>query len=127
MSEPNEQIDYIGLDHVVLRCHDLAAMLQFYTEVMGCTLERVNGQLHHLRAGASLIDLIPASTDTLTPNMDHFCLGVRAPDWEQIDNHLTRYGIKATQPASRYGADGLGLSIYLQDPEGNQLELKGPP
>jgi len=127
MSQPNEQINYIGLDHVVLRCRDLAATLQFYTEVMGCTLERVNGQLHHLRAGSSLIDLVPATGDKPTPNMDHFCLGIQAPDWERIGKHLTRHGITATQPASRYGADGLGLSIYFDDPEGNQIELKGPP
>ncbi|WP_380875061.1 hypothetical protein [Sphingomonas sp. DBB INV C78] len=29
--------------------------------------------------------------------------------------------------ASRYGAEGEGPSIYLSDPEGNMLELKGPP
>ena len=28
---------------------------------------------------------------------------------------------------SRYGAEGLGPSLYLADPEGNVIELKGPP
>ena len=28
---------------------------------------------------------------------------------------------------SRFGAEGEGPSIYLKDPEGNALELKGPP
>jgi len=29
--------------------------------------------------------------------------------------------------ARRYGAEGQGPSIYIQDPDGNTVELKGPP
>jgi glyoxylase I family protein len=127
MSQFNYPFSYIGLDHVVLRCRDLPAMLEFYTQVLGCTLERVNGQLHHLRVGSSLIDLIPATADISTQNMDHVCLRLEAPDWDQISRHLTERGIESSPPASRFGADGVGLSIYLEDPEGNGLELKGSP
>ena len=28
---------------------------------------------------------------------------------------------------SRYGAKGQGPSVYVPDPEGNMVELKGPP
>lgn len=126
MSQSNHPLSYIGLDHVVLRCRDLSTMLEFYTQVLGCILEKVNGQLHHLRVGSSLIDLVPSDEDIPTHNMDHFCLRLEAPDWDRISNHLAKHGIEASQPASRYGADGMGLSMYLEDPEGNQLELKGP-
>jgi len=39
---------------------------------------------------------------------------------------LKSHGIEA-EIKSRYGADGDGPSIYLRDPEGNGVELKGPP
>ncbi len=124
MSSP--LFSYVGLDHVVLRCQDLPSMLAFYTQVLGCTLERVNGQLHHLRVGRSLIDLIPTADAKPTPNMDHFCLSLATPDWDQIGRHLAAHGTEFSPPARRFGADGMGMSIYLADPEGNQLELKGP-
>jgi len=125
MAQSKYPFSYVGLDHVVLCCRDLPIMLEFYTQVLGCTLERVNGQLHHLRVGSSLIDLIPADNDIPTHNMDHFCLRLEAPDWGRISTHLTTHGIEPSSPASRYGADGVGLSIYFADPEGNQIELKG--
>lgn len=49
------------IDHVVLRVHDLAAMQAFYCDVLGCTQERRQDAigLVQLRAGTSLIDLVP--------------------------------------------------------------------
>jgi hypothetical protein len=38
-----------------------------------------------------------------------------------------RRGVKAEDVSSRYGAEGEGPSIYLNDPEGNVIELKGAP
>ena len=126
MSESDQMPGFIGLDHVVLRCNDLTAMLHFYQEVLGCNLERVTGQLHHLRAGTSLIDLIPQTNGAKGQNMDHFCLRIEAPNWDQIKRHLSNHGVESSEPAPRFGAEGIGLSIYFEDPEGNQLELKGP-
>ena len=40
---------------------------------------------------------------------------------------LLEIGIADAHIESRYGAEGQGPSIYLSDPEGNALELKGPP
>ena len=127
MSQADQPLRHIGLDHVVLRCRDLETMLSFYQQVLGCNLERVNGNLHHLRAGASLIDLIPGAQMGPAQNMDHFCLRIDAPDWDAIRTHLAEHDVPTILPQRRYGADGSGFSIYLQDPEGNQLELKGPP
>ncbi len=127
MPQPTAPLNYSGLDHVVLRCQNLDSMLHFYQHVLGCTLERVNGSLHHLRAGTALIDLIPATEPSTAHNMDHYCLRIHGPDWETIKGHLGEHGITMPPPQNRYGADGVGLSVYLQDPEGNQLELKGPP
>lgn len=127
------------IDHIVLRVNDLAAMLRFYTQVLGCPLERSQSEigLYQLRAGRSLIDLVPVrgklgQAGGPAPkrdghNMDHLCLRVDPFDADAIRSHLADHGIDAGEVAMRYGAEGEGPSIYLDDPEGNTVELKGPP
>ena len=128
-----------GLDHVVLRVVGLEPILRFYCDVLGCAVERWADDigLVQLRAGQSLIDLVPVDgklgrAGGSAPghggrNMDHFCLRVDRFDGERIRSHLARQGIASGDVSSRYGADGQGPSIYLEDPEGNQVELKGEP
>ena len=128
-----------GLDHVVLRVVDLGAMLRFYVDVLGCSVERRQDEigLVQLRAGHSLIDLVPvdgklgrmggAAPGAEGRNMDHFCLRVEPFDAAAIRAHLAAHGVEAGKTESRYGAEGEGPSIYLGDPEGNVVELKGPP
>jgi catechol 2,3-dioxygenase-like lactoylglutathione lyase family enzyme len=127
------------VDHLVLRVIDLQAMMKFYIDVLGCSIEKVQESLglYQLRAGSALIDLVPvtgplgqkggAAPGTEGRNLDHFCLRVEPfePDW--ILDHLRRHGTDPAEPASRYGAEGQGPSIYVADPEGNMVELKGPP
>lgn len=48
------------IDHVVLRARDVQALVEFYVEVLGCSCERVSGDLTHLRAGRALIDIVPS-------------------------------------------------------------------
>lgn len=135
----NRMFDIKHIDHVVLRVTDIDAMLHFYVEVLGCTLEKVQSGagLYQLRAGASLIDLVPvsgrlgglggAAPGAEGPNLDHFCLSVAPFDGEVILAHLHAHGHPAEPVESRYGAQGEGPSIYVKDPEGNVVELKGPP
>lgn len=127
------------LDHLVLRVVDLRAMMHFYVDVLGCTLEKVqeNIGLWQLRAGSALIDLVPvdgplgkkggAPAGKDARNLDHFCLQVEPFDGEAIIAHLRRHGCDPGPIESRYGANGQGPSIYVPDPEGNMVELKGPP
>jgi catechol 2,3-dioxygenase-like lactoylglutathione lyase family enzyme len=128
-----------GIDHVVLRTANLDAMLRFYRDVLGCQVERKQEELglYQLRAGRSIIDIVPVD-GTLGRqggrppgaegrNMDHFCLRVEPFDAEVIYAHLGKYGVEAGEVSSRYGAEGEGPSIYLNDPEGNVVELKGAP
>ena len=126
------------LDHLVLRVADLERMITFYRDVLGCT-ERSLADLglHQLRAGASLIDLVDldsplgreggAGPGAEGHNLDHFCLRVDPFDAAAIATWLEAAGVAHASPARRYGADGYGRSIYLDDPEGNRVELKGPP
>lgn len=121
------------LDHLVLRCRDQARMLDFYTRVLGLTEERRVDALGliQLRAGASMVDLIPAAGPAPTAagaNVDHFCLGVTVGDLAAAITYLRRHGVPIVgDPVERYGARGQGLSIYIHDPEGNVIELKRMP
>lgn len=127
------------IDHLVLRVVDLDRMLRFYCDALGCTLERHQQAigLVQLRAGRSLIDLVPvdgqlgraggAAPGREGRNLDHFCLRVDPFDETSIRAHLAANGIEAGPVEQRYGAQGEGPSIYLSDPEGNVVELKGPP
>jgi glyoxylase I family protein len=119
------------LDHVVLRCTDQQRTLHFYTTVLGMAEERRIEKigLIQLRAGRSILDLVPA--ESLTPgghNVDHFCLGVEVDNFEQLLGYLRERGVEIVgEPGTRYGARGMGLSVYVRDPEGNVVELKQMP
>lgn len=127
------------LDHIVLRVVDLDRMTRFYCDVLGCAIERRQDEigLVQLRAGRSLVDLVPvdgklgriggAAPGAQGRNVDHFCFRVEPFDADAIRAALAAAGVEAGAVASRYGAEGEGPSIYLNDPEGNTIELKGPP
>lgn len=127
------------VDHIVLRVRELQPMLDFYCSVLGCSVERQQDEigLVQLRAGRSLLGLIPAdgplgravsaSPAASAPNLDHLCLRVDPFDEPALRAHLAAHGITAGETASRCGAEGSGPSIYVADPEGNTIELKGPP
>ena len=59
--------------------------------------------------------------------LHHFCLRLEAFDADAVRAYLAGHGCSAGALATRYGAEGAGPSIYLEDPEGNAVELKGPP
>lgn len=127
------------IDHLVLRVVDLDRMLRFYCDALGCTVERRQDGLGlvQLRAGRSLIDLVPvdgklgraggAAPGVEGRNLDHFCLRVDPFDEAAIRAHLEALGVAVGKVESRFGAEGEGPSMYLADPEGNGVELKGPP
>lgn len=129
----------LGMDHLVLRVVDLEETLRFYCDALGCAVERRRDDigLIQLRAGSALIDLVPVSgklgrAGGAAPgpegrNLDHFCLRIEPFDGEAIREQLAQHGYQAGPVERRYGAEGDGPSIYVTDPEGNVVELKGPP
>ena len=130
-------IEIAGLDHIVLRTSRMEEMLHFYGTVLGCPVERELPQeigLVQLRAGAALIDLVavdsklgrigggpPTANEN---NVDHFCLQINTQPEKAISDYLTSHGIKVGTFERRYGAQGFGNSVYLNDPEGNTVELR---
>jgi catechol 2,3-dioxygenase-like lactoylglutathione lyase family enzyme len=132
-------IRVLGLDHVVLRVRDLDAALRFYQGALGCTTERRIDALGliQLRAGASLIDLVPVDSPLGKlgggvpvadgKNVDHICLRIETFDAPALAAHLRSHGVEPGEVGTRYGAEGNGPSMYLRDPDGNVVELKGPP
>ena len=132
-------LNILGLDHVVIRVRDLERMIAFYRDVLSCTEERRLDTigLVQLRAGRSLIDLVDAAGEIgraggAAPgegggNMDHFCVRVEPFDEAALRAHLESHGVEVGEVVSRYGAEGSGPSLYISDPEGNTVELKGPP
>jgi len=131
--------DVQRIDHVVLRVTDAARAEAFYGDVLGCEVVRRRDDLGlvHLRTGASMIDLVaidgrlgrqggPAAGPR-GRNVDHFCLRVEPFDEAQIVAHLATLGVVPHGPATaNFGAEGDGLSLYIDDPDGNTIELKGP-
>ncbi|GAA4363890.1 VOC family protein [Kangiella marina] len=130
-------LEIAAIDHIVLRTTKLKDMLAFYCEVLGCKLERDMGAelgLTQLRAGNALIDLVAVDSklgrmggeapSTSGNNLDHFCLQLKPISEQAIKDHLESHGIQAGEFDERYGAQGFGQSIYIQDPEGNTVELR---
>lgn len=126
-----------GIDHVVLLVRDMAEAQHFYEQVLGCTVDRELPEygMLQLRAGASLIDLVDIGCkegEWARPeaeggrNMDHVCLSTGPCKEQAMRAHLARHGIAIVEEGIRYGAKGDGMSFYIYDPSGNQIELKGP-
>lgn len=128
----------LGFDHIVLRIRDKDRMVAFYTEVLGLSVDRDRPEigLTHIRAGAQMIDLVTldgplgrmggGGPGREGRNLDHFALQVRPFDEPAIRAHLAAHGVEVVEEGQRYGADGTGFSLYIRDPEGNTVELKGP-
>ncbi len=130
-------IKIIGIDHIVLRTTRLDEMLAFYRDILGCQIERELAPefgLTQLRAGTALIDIVEVDSElgrmgggppTATENnLDHFCLQIEPMMEADISAYLESHGVEVGEFAERYGAQGFGNSIYIQDPEGNVVELR---
>ena len=134
----SDALRIVGLDHVVLRVRDLEAALRFWCGALGCSEERRSDALGlvQLRAGRSLIDLVPVDSPLGRAggpppgegrNVDHVALRLERFDPGALAAHLRAHGVEPGDVSPRYGAEGMGPSMYVRDPDGNVVELKGPP
>ena len=116
------------IDHVVLRVRDLSGMVRFYEQALGFREERRIDTLKlvQMRAGVSMLDLVASDAHVTARNMDHLCFRIEPFDRDAIVMRLAPLGVSVGETVQRYGAEGTGPSVYFHDPEGNQIELKGP-
>ncbi|MFW9078886.1 VOC family protein [Pseudomonas sp. P2757] len=126
------------IDHIVLRVENMQRSIEFYQQVFGAEVVKRQEKLGlvHLRAGTSMIDLVDiageigrkggAAAGSERRNVDHFCLRIEPFNEEALIAHLESFGLTVEKAALRFGAEGSGLSLYCFDPDGNQVELKGP-
>lgn len=141
MTQRSEHLPFAvqRIDHVVLRVRDTERSITFYRELLGCAVVKRRDDLGlvHLRAGASMIDLVSVdgplgqrgghAAGEQGRNMDHLCLRIEPFDAAAILALLTAHGLAHGAEAQiNFGAEGDGPSIYFNDPDGNQIELKGP-
>ncbi len=126
-----------AIDHIVLRTAHLADMVDFYSRVLGCAVERTLPEevgLYQLRAGSSLIDIVAVNSElgrhgggpptAGQNNLDHFCLQIDSFEQQELLDWLSQQEIEAGEFEIRYGAQGFGPSVYIRDPDGNMVELK---
>ena len=125
------------IDHIVLRTDQPERLEAFYCEVLGCVRERALAPeigLVQLRAGSALIDLVDVNSALGKPggaapgssgrNLDHLCLEIDAITESDLRSWLEQHGAVAGPAERRYGATGFALSVYVQDPDGNTVELR---
>ena len=126
-----------ALDHFVLRVRNLDASLAFYRDVLALPIQFLEeyraGQrpFVSVRIGKQLLDLVPDSTFDAEAGKNaggflHFCVGVPAGSLARVVPWLKERGVNVLedQPMPRMGATGMGLSIYITDPDRYVVELK---
>ncbi len=124
-----------AMDHIVLNVADVERSVAFYVEVLGLGAERVD----EFRAGqvmfpsvrineACLIDLMTAEQDTSAQartNLNHYCLVAEGLDFESLIDDLKQAGVTVLRgPVSRWGARGDARSVYILDPDANEVEIR---
>ncbi|WP_035847154.1 VOC family protein [Kitasatospora azatica] len=119
-----------AFDHLVLNVQDVERALDFYTGPLGLEPVRVT----EWRAGKAPFPSVRISPETIIDlvgrprgesNVDHLCLVVDPLDWQQVIDSDVFTVLEG--PVPRYGARGTATSVYVQDPDGNTIELRWYP
>ena len=120
----------IGFDHLVLNVGDVDRSLAFYCGPLGLEPVRVD----EWRAGTAPFPSVRVSPTTIIDlvhgerggaNVDHLCLVVEPLDWQQVVDSGVFTVVSG--PGPRFGARGTAESLYVQDPDGNTVELRWYP
>jgi len=125
------------LDHLVIKTTNIKEMMSFYCFILGYKIQRDSLKetgLLELSAGESMIDLFDSkhesnlnrlSGESKNNNIDHFCILLDNFDETDIKVHLKSFGVACSEIEMNYGSSGYGPSVYIHDPDGNKVELKG--
>lgn len=118
----------LAFDHLVLVVSDVERTLDWYTEHAGLSLVRIDewrqgeAPFPSLRVNEStIIDVIPGRSEEASErgHLDHICFVV-----SEADRAALAAGLEVVDQGTRYGARGLGESIYVRDPDGLMVEFR---
>jgi catechol-2,3-dioxygenase len=134
-AEEWQPISIVGLAEVVLNVHDMNRALAFYRDLLGLEVisppERTNPIF--LRAGTATDSLpalvvlvqLPADAGDFTGprTLHHLALALPSSDFDQV-----RMGLVARGFTVRTGQHPVlpSRTMYLDDPDGNEVELIAP-
>ena len=123
----------IGFDHLVINTRDVDRAIEFYRDVLGLEILREE----EFRAGKvgfvsvrvtdeTIIDVRPSASDQpFVKNVDHICVRLAPTDLMRVKDELRARGLETQDEVNtRWGAQGYGESLYVDDPEGQTIELK---
>lgn len=127
------------MDHIVLNVVNIEKMVGYYSGVLMLAPERVEAYgrgevpFPSVRLNPdTIIDLFPKemwggenAPASGRENMNHFCMTLSRDDWDALRERLAANGVEIeVGPAPRWGARGVGTSIYFRDPERNFIEAR---
>ncbi|GFE23390.1 dioxygenase [Streptomyces nigrescens] len=119
-----------GFDHLVLNVEDIERSLDFYIGLLGLEPVRVA----EWRSGKAPFPSVRITPETIIDlvsgargeaNVDHICLTVEPLDWDEVIESGAFSVVRG--PIEVFGARGTAISIYVQDPDGNTVELRWYP
>jgi len=118
------------IDHLNITVADIDCSIAFYKKVLGMAAESVGegraallfGQqkIHLDAAGGPMAPTGPGAGDKRMPA--HICFVTEAPVSE-ITAHLEQCGVPVRMQGPRAGAIGTIQSVYIDDPDGNSIEI----
>jgi catechol 2,3-dioxygenase-like lactoylglutathione lyase family enzyme len=120
-----------ALDHIILKVNDLNASVSFYNEVMGFSLEGMDGPFTVLRAGPDFqLQLAPWGT----AGLEHYAFCVSKREFQDIFARIKSRGIAFgptfdsvgvnTSPGQESGARGMAPTLYFNDPNKHLIEIR---
>lgn len=114
----------LGIRHVALRVNRLGACINFYTKVIGMTLELETQQYAYLTTGTDNLSLHEESLINFSDDqrLEHFGFSCESPeDVDEWYQHCKKLGAAIHSPPATYGIGTRGFIVF--DPSGNQLEF----
>jgi catechol 2,3-dioxygenase-like lactoylglutathione lyase family enzyme len=116
-----------GLDHIVIDTPDVERSLAWYEGELGLAGERVDewrrGEVFFPSVrvdDGTVIDLLQSPRSGV--NVDHLCFVVEPEDLDALVAS-GRFDV-VEGPVARWGARGMGTSVYVRDPDDNLVELR---
>ena len=118
------------IDHLNITVADIDRSITFYKKVLGMNAEMIGEGRAALLFGQQKIHLdlaggpmTPSDQGRAAPRMPaHVCFVTEAST-EEIAAHLAECGVPVRMQGPRAGAIGTIQSLYIDDPDGNSIEI----